>query len=201
MPRVDLPAVGGWVLVAVFTMVVLDALLPFLPGETVVMAAGVAAAEQDRPWLVVPVLLATTAGVLGGDCLAYLIGSRSGPGMARRLRRGRRGAALHDWVVSTMGRHGPILLVLGRYLPGVRSVTAYTGGAVGYPIRRFVVFTLLGAVVWAVQAVLLGYLGGVAFAGRPVLGFGAAWLVAFLVSAVAVLVRRAVSSKERKVTV
>lgn len=191
MPHVDLPALGGWVLVAVFTLVVLDALLPFMPGETAVVASGVAIAEHGRgPVAVLAVLAAATAGVLGGDLLAYRLGGRSGPAVTRRLRRGRRGAALHEWVVAVMRRHGPLLLVFGRYLPGVRSATAYTAGMVGFPIRRFITFTLLGGLLWTGQAVLLGYLGGVAFAGRPLAGLCAGWLGAALLSGAAVLAQR-----------
>jgi membrane protein DedA with SNARE-associated domain len=190
MPHVDLPALGGWLLVAVFALVVLDALVPFVPGETAVVASGVVAAGHGRLPLVLAVLATATAGVLGGDLLAYLIGGRSGPAVTRRLRRGRRGAALHDGVVAVMRRHGPMLLVFGRYLPGVRSVTAYTAGAVALPMPGFVTFTLLGAGLWTGQAVLLGYLGGVAFAGDPLAGLCAGWLAAALVSGVAVLARR-----------
>ncbi|MEU4162419.1 VTT domain-containing protein [Actinoplanes sp. NPDC026670] len=199
MPHVDLPVLGGWVLVAVFTFVVLDALLPFMPGETAVVASGVAVAEHGRgPLTVLAVLAAATAGVLGGDLLAYRIGGRSGPAVTRRLRRGDRGAALYGQVVSVMRRHGPFLLVFGRYLPGVRSVTAYTAGMVTFPVPRFVTFTLIGGLLWTGQALLLGYLGGVAFAGRPLAGLCAGWLGAALLSGAAVLARRLMSRPRKR---
>jgi membrane-associated protein len=198
MPHVDLPAVGGWVLAAVFTAVVLDALLPFLPGETLVMAAGVAVADHGGAPLVVALLLAATAGVLGGDLLAYAIGFRGGPVVVRRLRRGRRGTVLHDRVVAAMRDHGRLLLVFGRFLPGVRSAAAYTAGALGHPLRTFVTFTLLGGTLWAAQAVALGYLGGVAFDGSPIAGFGAAWLAALLLTGAAMLTRRPAGSGTRR---
>ncbi|GIE74147.1 membrane protein [Actinoplanes philippinensis] len=190
MPHVDLPALGGWALVAVFTLVVLDALLPFMPGETIVVAGGVAMAGNGRPVQVLALLAAATAGVLGGDLLAYRIGGRSGPAVTRRLRRGRRGAALHDGVVAVMRRHGPLLLVFGRHLPGVRSVAAYTAGAVAFPVPRFVACTLAGGLLWTCQAVLLGYLGGVAFAGSPLAGLCAGWLAAAVLTGAAVPAQR-----------
>jgi membrane-associated protein len=198
MPHVDLPAVGGWVLLAVFTGVLVDALLPFLPGETLVMAAGVAVAEHGRTPLVVALLLAATAGVLGGDLLAYGIGFRGGPAVVRRLRRGRRGTVLHDRVVAAMRDHGRLLLVFGRFLPGVRSAAAYTAGALGHPLRGFVTFTLLGGTLWAAQAVALGYLGGVAFDGSPIAGFGAAWLAGLLLTGAVMLTRRPARAGNRR---
>jgi membrane-associated protein len=198
MPHVDLPAVGGWVLLAVFTGVLVDALLPFLPGETLVMAAGAAVAEHGRPPLVVALLLAATAGVLGGDLLAYGIGFRGGPAVVRRLRRGRRGTVLHDRVVAAMRDHGRLLLVFGRFLPGVRSAAAYTAGALGHPLRGFVTFTLLGGTLWAAQAVALGYLGGVAFDGSPIAGFGAAWLAGLLLTGAVMLTRRPARAGNRR---
>ena len=192
MPEyVETLAAGRWVLLVVVIAVLLDVLLPFVPAETIVVAVGVATAEHGRPALVW-VVLAATAGVVAGDLGAYAVGSRSGPAVLDRLRRGRRGEALHEWVTAVMRRHSGPLIVLGRYVPGVRSATAFTAGAVGCPARRFTGFTLLGAVLWATQAALLGYLGGTVFASRPLLGFGAAWLGAVAVSSVAMLIQHRV---------
>ena len=193
MPEyVDLLLHGRWVLAVILVATMLDVMIPFVPAETIVVAVGVATAEHGHPALLW-VILAATAGVAVGDHCAYAIGSRSGPAVLDRLRGGRRGAALHDWVLAVMRRHGGPLIVFGRYVPGVRSATAFTAGAVRHPRRRFAGCTLLGAALWAAQAALLGYLGGMAFASRPLAGLAAAWLAAVAVSAVAMLVQHRIS--------
>ncbi|GIE87505.1 DedA family protein [Actinoplanes regularis] len=193
---VDLLATSRWVLVVVLAAAMFDVILPFIPSETIIVAVGVGVAGTGRP-LLIWVILAAAAGVLCGDGLAYLIGHRSGPGVTRRLRGGRRGAAIHDWVSAVMRRHGGPLIILGRYVPGARSATAFTAGAVGYPARRYAGFTVVGAVVWATQSALLGYAGGVVFADRPLAGFAAAWLGAGVVTLAAMLVQRGRESRDR----
>lgn len=186
---VDLVATGRWVLVIVLVAALLDVVLPFIPSETIIVAVGVGVAEAGHP-LLIWVILAAAAGVLAGDGIAYLVGRRGGPAVTRRLRRSARGAAIHDWVLAVMRRHGGPLIILGRYVPGVRTATAFSAGAVGYPARRYAAFTLVGAGVWATQSALLGYVGGVAFASRPLLGFAVAWLGAGVVTLTAMLVQR-----------
>ncbi|RAK42428.1 membrane protein DedA with SNARE-associated domain [Actinoplanes lutulentus] len=190
MPHdLDLLVNTRWVLLVVLAATLLDVVLPFIPAETMVVAVGVAAAAHGEA-VPVAVILAATAGVCAGDHLAYLAGWRSGPAVTGRLRRGARGTALHDWVLAVMRRHGGTLIVLGRYVPGVRSATAFTAGATRFPRRAFTAFTTAGAAIWAAQAVLLGYLGGVAFADRPLIGFAVAWVVAIAVSGLATTVVR-----------
>ncbi|MEV6342711.1 DedA family protein [Actinoplanes sp. NPDC051851] len=186
---VDLLATGRWVLVVVLAVALLDVLLPFIPSETIIVAVGVGVAETGRPMLI-GVILAAAVGVAVGDGIAYLIGRRSGSAVIRWLRRGRRGVAIHDWVLAVMRRHGAPLIILGRYVPGVRSATAFTAGAVGYPVRRYAGFTAVGASLWAVQSALLGYVGGVAFANRPLVGFAVAWLATGAVTLSAMAVQR-----------
>ncbi|WIM94129.1 hypothetical protein ACTOB_006130 [Actinoplanes oblitus] len=79
-------------------------------------------------------------------------------------------------------------------------MAAFTAGAVGYPGRRYAAFTAVGAVGWAAQSALLGYLGGVAFADRPLAGFVVAWLGAAVVTVAAMAVRRHASGAGRRLT-
>ncbi|MEU8243030.1 VTT domain-containing protein [Actinoplanes missouriensis] len=188
----DLLVTSRWLLLVVLAATLLDVVLPFIPAETIVVAAGVAAAAHGDA-VPVLVLLTAAAGVTAGDHVAYLAGQRSGPAVTRRLRRGTRGAALHDWILAVMRRHGNALIIFGRYVPGVRSAAAFTAGAVRFPRRAFTVCTVAGAIVWAAQAVLLGYLGGVAFAGHPLAGFAAAWAAAIALSVLATTVQHQIA--------
>ncbi|MCU7729258.1 DedA family protein [Actinoplanes sp. KI2] len=176
-----------WVLAVVFVVAGLDALLPFMPSESTVVACGVAAAGTGRPHLAL-LIAAASAGAYLGDQASFRIGRRStGPVEARLSHR--RARALHAWVRRLLHSRGGLVIVFARYLPGGRSTTALAAGLVGYPAARFHWYTAIGVVVWAVEAALIGYLGGEVFTGRPLLGLLLAGAVALAISGFAVLIQ------------
>ena len=178
-----------WVLMVVFLVAGLDAVLPFMPSESAVVAVGVVAAGTGRPHLAVLIVVAAT-GAYAGDLLARHIGRRSTRAVLARLQRGRRARAVHDWVHRLLHSRGGLVIVFARYLPGGRSTTAFAAGLVGYPVRRFRWYTALGVVLWAAEAALLGYLGGSIFTDHPLLGLLVAWAGALVVTGLAVAGQR-----------
>ncbi|MFC7307972.1 DedA family protein [Streptomyces monticola] len=157
-----------WIWLLIFATAALDALLPFMPSETtVVMAAVLIGADPGR--LVLLTVLAA-AGALAGDLGGYAIGRRAGPRIIALLLRGARGRRRHQWARTAVARHAPLLIMAGRYVPGGRVVTGLTTGGLRYPVRRFLLYDAIGASIWAVLSVTIGWLGGAAFAGRPVYG-------------------------------
>jgi membrane protein DedA with SNARE-associated domain len=157
-----------WLWVVVFAVAGLDALLPFMPSETTVVIVGVLIAP-DLALLPMLILVAAT-GAWAGDCLAYTFGRYSGPKVIARMTRSEKGRHRHEWAKTLLRRHGNILIIAGRYIPGVRAVTMLTAGALRYPTRQFLVTDAVGAGVWATQAALIGALGGAAFKDNPVMG-------------------------------
>jgi len=178
-----------WVLVLVFVVAGLDAVLPFMPSESTVIAVAVVAAGTGRPAPVALILVAA-AGAYLGDLLAYAIGRRGTRAVAARLDRGRRSRALHAWVYRLLHSRGGLLIVFARYVPGGRSTTAFAAGIVGYPPVRFRWYTAAGVLLWSGEAVLLGYAGGAVFASRPLLALAAGWGGALLVTGGAAGVQR-----------
>lgn len=178
-----------WVLIVVFLVAGLDAVLPFMPSESTVVAVGVVTAGTGRPHLAALILVAA-AGAYAGDLLARHLGRRSTRAVLARLQRGRRGRAVHDGVHRLLHRRGGLVIVFARYVPGGRSTTAFAAGVVDYPAWRFRWYTGLGVVLWAVEAALLGYLGGSIFAGHPLLGLLVAGAGALAVTGLALLGQR-----------
>ena len=190
MPHsIDVLAAGPWVLVLVFIVAGLDAVLPLMPSETTVVATGVVAAATGRPNLGLLIAAAAT-GAYAGDLLSYRIGRRSGRAVAARTARGRRARIVHAWVHRMLHGRGGLIIVAARYVPGGRSTTAFAAGAVRYPVTRFHWYTGLGVLIWAVQASLLGYLGGALFTDRPLLGLALSCGCALALSGLAVAVSR-----------
>ncbi|MDQ8706413.1 VTT domain-containing protein [Streptomyces sp. LHD-70] len=157
-----------WLWLVIFGTAALDALLPFMPSEgTVVFAAVLIGPDLGR--LALLTVLAA-AGAVAGDLGGYGVGRRAGPRLTRLLLRGEKGRRRLAAAHSLLARHGALLIVAGRYVPGGRVVTGLSTGAVRYPVRRFLLFDVIGASVWAVLSVAVGALGGAAFADRPVYG-------------------------------
>jgi membrane-associated protein len=183
-------AVGSALSYAVAVLVpALDALIPVLPAETVVIALGVATAGSADPRIAVLVALAA-AGAFLGDNAAYLLGRRFGPFIARRVFAGDRGAQRRAWAQGCLDRYGARIIVICRFIPGGRTAVTLTCGLIGYPRRRFVVATACGAAVWAGYAFFIGRIGGKAFEDRPWAGLLLALGLAVMITIVIEAVRR-----------
>jgi membrane-associated protein len=185
MPHyLDAVAASPWVLAVVFVVAGLDALLPFMPSESTVVACGVAAAGTGRPHLGLLIAVAA-AGAYAGDAASFRIGRRSTETVAARLTH-RRAQSVHAWVRRLLQSRGGLVVVFARYVPGGRSTTAVAAGLVGYPSVRFHCYTAIGVVLWSIQAALIGYLGGALFEDHPLLGFLLACAVALGVTVLAI---------------
>ncbi|HTI34450.1 MAG TPA: DedA family protein [Miltoncostaea sp.] len=176
---------GYW---AVLLVVAGDGVFPALPGETAIVAAAVLAADGQLNILLV--ILAGAVGAVLGDSTAYWIGRAGGGSIKRAVMRfaGRERLEAAERMVE---RQGPALVVVGRFLPGIRIAINLSCGAGQMAYPRFLVFDAIGAVLWATQAALLGYFAGKAFADQ----LWVAFLVAF---GVTVLVGGFVAVKERR---
>jgi membrane protein DedA with SNARE-associated domain len=174
---------------AAFWIPALDAVLPILPSETVVIALGVATAGSADPRIGVLVLLAAL-GAFAGDNLAYLIGRRFSSVAQRRFFAGERGERRRDWAQRTLDRFGARLIIMCRFIPGGRTAVTLTCGIIGYERKRFVIATACAGIIWASYAYFLGRLGGSTFEGRPWAGFLLALGVALAISALVEALRR-----------
>jgi membrane-associated protein len=147
-----------WVLAGLFGIVFLESsVCPFLPGDTLLFTAGLALRTSQLS-VHAGALLFLLATVLGVT-VNYLIGWR----LRIRIRdRGLWGITVAQLrrAEHLTERHGARLLVLGRFLPGVRVVVPLLAGAGQMPFMRFTVYNLLGGVPWIGMFVYSGYFFG-----------------------------------------
>lgn len=89
-------------------------------------------------------------------------------------------------------RHGGLAVLVGRVVPGVRSLVSIPAGACGMPLGRFLLLTTIGTTVWVTLLGSLGYWLGERWeaAGRWIGPLGAAVLAVLLVGHVATALRR-----------
>ena len=159
-----------------------DAVLPVMPGEPMVIAASVLAAQGHL--FIAAVVLAAVLGAFAGDHVSYFLGRSFGRRAARRISGGEKGARRLEWAERTLERRGAALLVVARFIPGGRTAATLAAGTLKMAWRRFAVADALAAVLWALYASAIGYFGGAAFsesAWRPLavsLGIAAAIVLA-----------------------
>ena len=180
-----------------FGLPCLDAVLPVLPSETVIIAFGVATAGSTDPRILLLVLCAA-AGAFAGDNLAYLIGWRFGPWVTRRFFSSEKGAARRDWAERSLHRFGMGLIIVCRFIPGGRTAVTLCCGLIRYPWRRFIVATAIAAVIWASYAFFAGRIGGKAFEDQPLVGFAVAFGGALVISALVEAIRRLVAWRKAR---
>jgi membrane-associated protein len=158
---------GPWALVGLALIVFAECGLLigfFLPGDSLLFTAGlfVASGAIASPlWAVCALLVA--AAVLGNAC-GYWIGRTAGPAVFDKPR-SRLFKPKH--VVKTQeffDRYGTRAIVLGRFVPIVRTFITVMAGVGKMDARRYLTYSLLGGVLWAAGVTVLGYwLGQFAF--------------------------------------
>ncbi|HEX4816332.1 MAG TPA: DedA family protein [Nonomuraea sp.] len=167
-----------WLYVALFALAVLDGFFPIVPAETSVITAAVFAASGETNLALVIVVAAV--GAFTGDHISYLIGSRSGGRLRNRK--------AFVWARDALAERGGLVLVVARYIPGGRTATTLTMGAVRHPLRSFTFFDTIAAISWALYSALIGFYGGMAFENDPIkgllLGLGIAVTITVIVEVV-----------------
>jgi membrane protein DedA with SNARE-associated domain len=159
---------GDWSYLIIFGAAMLECAAfagLLVPGESVVLASGFFAHQGI---LELDALIAAVAlGAVAGDNIGYLLGARLGREwlLKRGSRFGLRKKRLAQ-VEAFFQRQGPRAVFVGRFIGFARALVPFVAGASRMPYRRFVVADALGAGLWTVTFVALGY------------GLGASWQVA-----------------------
>jgi membrane-associated protein len=136
----------------------------FLPGDTLLFAAGVLVRNNSfhQPlWLII--LLVCVAATIGNQ-IGYEIGRRGGPAVFKRPDSRLFRPEYVERTSRFFEKYGPPAVVLGRFVPVVRTFITVMAGAGRMNYRLYTLYTVLGAVLWATSVIGLGYfLGKVAF--------------------------------------
>jgi membrane-associated protein len=180
-----------------FVIPALDAVFPVLPSETAVIALGVATAGSADPRIALLIGCAA-AGAFIGDNLCYLLGRRFGPAVQRRFFSTPKGKRARAWAELSLGRFGPQLIIVCRFIPGGRTAVTLTCGLTGYPHRRFAAATAVAAVIWALYAFFIGRLGGRAFEHNPWAGLVIGFAASIAISAAIEVTRRLLARRRRR---
>ncbi|MBY0124079.1 DedA family protein [Bacillus sp. S/N-304-OC-R1] len=106
-------------------------------------------------------LLSAFTGAIGGISFSYLLGIKLGLPFLQKY-----GPKIHineqkiNRAKKLFNKIGPILLLIGYFIPGIRHVTAYLAGINSYSFKKFALFAYSGAIIWGFFFITLGRILG-----------------------------------------
>ncbi len=152
---------GPWLYLLLFAIIFAETglvIFPLLPGDSLLFIAGtvVASAGMDVHLLVALLIVAAIL----GDSVNYSIGRYIGPKVfdrpdSRWFRQEylRRTQAFYD-------KYGGVTIIIGRFVPIVRTFAPFLAGVADMSYRRFLAFNVIGGIAWVSSLVYAGYLFG-----------------------------------------
>ncbi len=151
---------GTWTYLILFLIVFCETglvITPILPGDSLLFAAGTFAAIGDLDVRVM-ILLLVVAAILG-DTVNYWIGAAIGPrafqGNIRFLKKEHL-----DRTHAFYEKHGGKTIILARFVPIIRTFAPFVAGVGAMSYGRFLIYNVVGAILWVVLLVLAGYYFG-----------------------------------------
>jgi membrane protein DedA with SNARE-associated domain len=146
--------------VGVTGLIALESIFPPIPSEAILLLEGFLVGQSKLSWF--SAIVASTIGSVIGAWFLYGVGAMVGEDRMERLltfcgrflgfRRSDIDRA-NDW----FERRGSWVIVLGRLVPGVRSMVSLPAGANRMPLVRFTLLTAAGSLVWNVVWIAIGY--------------------------------------------
>jgi len=148
---------AAWITLAVIVFTETGLLVGFLlPGDSLLVTVGIVAWTADWPlhWLI---LMLAVAAVLGNNC-GYTIGAKAGP---RLFKRDESFFFRKSYLLQAHAfyeRHGGKTIILAQFVPIIRTFAPVVAGIGKMDRRRFVAFTVVGAVLWVGSMLSIGYM-------------------------------------------
>ncbi|TYZ13368.1 DedA family protein [Hymenobacter lutimineralis] len=153
---------GAWTYAILFLIIFVETgvvILPFLPGDSLLFAAGSLAALPDTPlnvWVMIGLLI--LAAVLG-DTLNYHIGDYLGPRVFRENSRFLKREHL-ERTQAFYEKHGAKTIIIARFIPIIRTFAPFIAGVGTMSYGKFLSYNVAGAVLWVTLLTGAGYFLG-----------------------------------------
>jgi len=147
---------GGYVALAIIVFAETGLMIGFfLPGDSLLVTAGLFAAKGDLNIVLLNALLMVCA--VAGDATGYYTGRKLGPALFRKedslLFKKKHLIAAHEFYE----RHGGKTIILARFVPVIRTFAPIVAGMANMTYRRFAVYNIIGGVGWVFSMTMTGY--------------------------------------------
>lgn len=152
---------GRWIYAILFLIIFVETglvIMPFLPGDSLLLAAGALAASTGVMEPIPLIVLLSIAAILG-DTVNYHVGKYIGPRvfeMDSKLIKKEHLLKTHEF----FQKHGGKTIIFARFLPFFRTFAPFIAGAGDMNYKQFLFFNVVGALLWISSLVTLGYLFG-----------------------------------------
>ena len=148
---------GGYIALAIIVFTETGLMIGFfLPGDSLLVTAGLFAAKGDLNIVVLNLLLMFCA--ITGDATGYYIGKKLGPALFRKedslLFKKKHLIATHEFYE----RHGGKTIIIARFVPIIRTFAPVVAGMANMSYRRFAMFNIIGGIGWVFSMTMIGYL-------------------------------------------
>jgi membrane-associated protein len=139
----------------------------FLPGDSLLVAAGVVLAAHDHEggaWLLAAV---ATGAAVAGNQVGYLVGRYTGTRLLARKDGKMLNRTNLDRAGAFLDRRGFWSIVVARWIPWIRTLAPMIAGAARMDNRKFILANAVGAIIWVPTLMMLGFYGAGALDGIP----------------------------------
>lgn len=153
-----------WTYLILFLIIFIETgvvIMPFLPGDSLLFAAGMLAAQPNELNIGLMIALLLIAAVTG-DSLNYTIGKRLGMQVTKIKLFGRQ-VVKNEQIEKThsfYAKYGSKTIVIARFVPIVRTLAPFVGGIGRMHYGTFLTYNLIGGLLWVVGITLAGYFLG-----------------------------------------
>lgn len=152
---------GLWIYALLFLIIFIETglvAMPFLPGDSLLFVAGAIAAIGG---LSLPILMALLSiAAISGDAVNYSVGKWVGNRVFSWQNSRWFNKEAFDKTHAFYEKHGPITIVVGRFLPFIRTFTPFVAGVAKMTYPRFAFYNVLGGLIWVCGLTTIGYLVG-----------------------------------------
>ncbi len=149
-------------------LIIIDAVFPAVPSESIVIS--LSAIYITANWIWIPLLFViSVAAAWLGDNIAYQIGTWEKLQDNALVKRPKIAKAL-EWSKDQLEERGATIIIVGRFIPGVRIAINVMCGVLKFPRRRYFGIVLASSSVWATYSCVIGAVAGAWFEEHKLVG-------------------------------
>lgn len=152
--------VGFWIIVAIIFAECGILLGFFLPGDSLLFLVGAAIAGGQISVNIGAACLVLLIAAILGNIVGYWVGYKAGPAIFKNEESKVFRKSYIDKTAEFFAKYGPRAIILARFVPIVRTFITAMAGAGRMPFGKYITYTAIGGVLWAVGVTLLGYFFG-----------------------------------------